>query len=87
MSVLTLFVAVDLSHDDLAGVVFELFVDFVGRLVPNGSQHVAKPAPVGIEVDEDQLVVLQNRLDVVRIKLDGAAVDGVVKQVQQLPKQ
>ena len=81
---LTLFVAVDFAHDDLARVVFELLVDFVRRLVPNWGQHVAEAAPVGIEVDEDQLVVLQDRLDVVRIQLDGAAVDGVVEQVQQL---
>ena len=84
---LTFFIAIDLSDGNLAGHVLELCIDFVGSLVPNGRQHIAEPTPVGVEVDKDQLVVFQGRLDVVRVELDGPAVDGVVKQVKQLKRE
>ena len=53
---LTLFVAVDLSHDDLC-IRPELLGRLVGRLVPDGRQHVAEAAPVRVKVDEHELIV------------------------------
>ena len=83
---LTFFVTIDFPDCNLSRPVLKLLVDFVSRLVPNWRQHVTEPAPVSIEVDEDHLVVLQGVINVGRVKHDRPAVDGVVKQVQQLEK-
>ena len=83
MTQLTLFIAVDLGNDDFARF-GELLLRLLGRLVPDGGQHVGESAPVGVEVDEDELVVGQNLVHVLRVEHGGAAVDGVVRDVRHL---
>ena len=53
---LTLFVAIDLSDDDLARGA-ELLLGLLCELVPDGGEHVGEAAPVRVEVDEHELVV------------------------------
>ena len=52
---LTLFITVDLANDDFSRLIRELFLDFVGRLIPDGREHVAETAPIRVEVDEHEL--------------------------------
>ena len=53
-ALLTFFITVDLSDDDLPGVP-ELLFHFVRGLVPDRRQHVAEATPVRVEVDEHEL--------------------------------
>jgi hypothetical protein len=53
--ILTFFVAVNFSDEDSSGV-RKLGRDLVGRLVPDGCQHVAEPTPVCVEVDENEFI-------------------------------
>ena len=55
-ALLTLFVAIDLSDDDLARGA-ELLLGLLCELVPDGGEHVGEAAPVRVEVDEHELVV------------------------------
>ena len=51
----TFLITVDLSDEDPA-FVDELGGDLVGGLVPDGRQHVAEAAPVGVKIDENEFV-------------------------------
>lgn len=63
-----------------------LSLGLVGELVPDGGEHVAEAAPVGVEVDEDELVVGDVLVDVLRVEDHGAAVARVVPEHRHLVK-
>ena len=53
---LTLGITVDLADDDLSAELGLQALHLLGQLVPDRGQHLAEAAPVGVEVDKDQII-------------------------------
>ena len=61
----------------------ELLGHLVCRLVPDGRQHLGEPAPVRVEVDQDKIVVLDDSINVARVKLNSTTITELEEKEQR----